>query len=509
MTTYAIAWRSRRGRPQRVVTEALAGLLVAAGAGALTLYGGGQETLKGVAVLIVVAGSVWFATTRRVALALALLMLYLGLLDGYLKLATGSSYVTFVRDVLLFALAVGVLLRASAEGRRLALPPLSGWAIAFVVIVLVELANPGNGTLYHSVAGARQHLEFVPLFFLTFAFVRTVAALRAFAILMVVIAFANGLANVVQFHESPQQLAAWGPGYSQRVLGTQQFGNAGRTFFNNTGQQATRPFGLGSDSGDGGLMAAFALGSILALASIPRRKRYVGLAAIGAVAAVAGIITAQGRAVLVCGVVVLVAYAVLAATSRRGFVTVLAVTLLGLVTLFTVRAVLGGSSSTLRYSSLRISNIFQTAVNGRGATIAVIPQYAHRYPLGAGLGVAGPAAGVSGAPAQTNLDAESEFTFAILETGIPGAAALIGFTLAILLLALKRCGSEPDPEARVLLAAIIAPVAGMLVLYAVSALTPTTPGGPYLWAVGGIAAYWLVARPAQLRTGSVAASKGA
>jgi hypothetical protein len=41
----------------------------------------------------------------------------------------------------------------------------------------------------------------------------------------------------------------------------------------------------------------------------------------------------------------------------------------------------------------------------------------------------------------------------------------------------------------------------MLALYLVSATTPTTPGGPYLWAVAGVVSYWLVARPAaRLRT---------
>ncbi len=501
MASFAVDAKARRtGWPLRAVADALAGLFVAAGTVALCNYGGGQDTIKAVTLLIVVAGSLWFATTRRVTLALAMFMLYLGLLDGYLKLASGSSYVTFVRDMLLFALAAGVLARATARGQRLVLPPLSGWVIAFVVWVLVELANPENGSLYHSLAGVRQHLEFVPLFFLTFTFVRTIEALRAFAILLVIIAAANGVVNVVQFNESPQQLASWGPGYSERVLGVDQFGGSGRTFFTGTGEQLTRPFGLGSDSGDGGLMAAFALGAILALVSISRRRRYIGLAAVAAPLAIAGIVTAQGRAVIVCGVVVLVAYALLTATSRRGFATVLAVTVIGSVAFFTVKAIVGSSPTALRYSGLSVTNIFQAATVNRGSTIALIPKYARQYPLGAGLGVAGPATGTSGAPPQAgNLDAETEFTFAILESGVPGAIAVIGFTLTIVILGLVRCRREPDPEARVLLAAIIAPVAGMVVLYFVSAMTPTTPGGPYLWGVGGIVSYWLIARPARRR----------
>ena len=72
--------------------------------------------------LLVVAGGLWFAGTRRTQLALALFVLYLGLLDGYLKLASGSNLVTFVRDLLLYAIVVGLLVRAIVQGKRLPLP---------------------------------------------------------------------------------------------------------------------------------------------------------------------------------------------------------------------------------------------------------------------------------------------------------------------------------------------------------------------------------------------------
>jgi O-antigen ligase len=118
-----------------------------------------------------------------------------------------------------------------------------------------------------------------------------------------------------------------------------------------------------------------------------------------------------------------------------------------------------------------------------------------RYPLGSGLGTGGPAAGQSGAPAATtDVNTETEFSFATLESGIPGMVALVGFTTIVIFLALRRCRYEPDLETRLLLAAIIAPIAGMLVLYWVSPITPTTPSGPYLWAAGGIASYWLIER---------------
>lgn len=486
---------------RRVGGQALGGTLVAFAAAALTAYLISHNALKGVAVVIVFAGSLWFLATRRTELALALLMLYLGLLDGYLKLATGSSYVTFVRDVLLYAIAIGVLLRATTEGKRLLLPPLGAWVVAFVIIVLIQIANPDGGTIYHSLAGARQNLEFVPLFFLTYAFVRTIKALRGFVILLLILAAANGAANIVQFRESPQQLASWGPGYAERVLGLNGFGLSGRTFFNQQGQNLTRPFGLGSDAGDGGLMDAFALGSVLALFSIPATRRYAVFVALAAALAVAGVFTAQGRAVVVCAIVVLLAYALLGATSRRAVTTLGAVLAVAAVGFLAASVITGSSQSpTLRSATLSPTNLFSSVSSNRGGSLASIPRYFVHYPLGAGLGVAGPAVGTAGAPPLAGvLDAENEVSFAMIETGIPGMIALVGFTLAVFVLGVRRCRHEPDPEARLLLAAIIAPIAGMLALYAVSAVTPTTPGGPYLWAVGGVASYWLIGRPATLR----------
>jgi hypothetical protein len=503
MTTQAIARALPRGSGRYAAGQALGALPIAALSAGLTWFVIGKATVSGVAAVLVVAGSLWFATTRRTALSLALLMVYLGAMDGYLKLATGSSYVTFARDVLLYAIVVGLLVRAIVQQRRLAMPPLGVWVIGFVALALVQLANPQDGSLVHSLGGLRQNLEFVPLFFLTFVFVRTTRALRSFVILLAVLAAANGVVNVVQFRMTPQQFATWGPGYSQRVLGTNAFSLSGRAFYDTSGQTHTRPFGLMSDAGSGGLVAAFALGAVLALGSLRTRRRHLALAAVAATAGVAGIVTSQGRAVIVCAFVVVLAYALMTATSRGRLATVLSVAALAGVSYFAANQILGGSQS--RYQGLNASQILQTTQHARGRSIARIPQNLINHPLGAGLGVAGPASGASGAPALAGVaDAENEISFATLETGIPGMLVVIGFTVLLFALGLRRCPREPDPEARVLLAAIVAPLAGMIALYVVSALTPTTPGGPYLWAAGGIVSYWLVVRPATLRRVAIA-----
>ena len=504
MATQAVSPRLRpqfgsrlrpRVLPQHPLAQAVAGVLMAAVAGALTVYQNSHRVLDAVVVMIVVAGTGWFATTRRPAFALALLMLYLGLLDGYLKLSTNSNYVTFVRDALLFALAAGVLVRAVVVRQELRLPPLGVWVVAFIVIVLGELANPNNGSLYHSLAGARQHLEFVPLFFLTYTFVRSTKALRVYVVLLVAIGAINGVVDVVQYNESPAQLATWGPGYSKRVLGTQNFSFAGRAFYNAQGQEQTRPFGLGSDSGDGGLMAAMAIGGIIALASTRRGRRYLPFLLLAGVCAVAGIVTAQGRAVIVCAFAVVLGYALLVVTSRSGFRAILGLCV-ALAVAFAAYQIVAPSASSLRTSQLTLGNLLSAAAHNRGSTYGEIPKDILHHPFGDGLGVAGPAVGTKGAPPQVGtLSAETEANFDLLETGVPGLIVLFGFPLRLLVLALRRCRLVADQEARLLLAASIAPLVGMLAIYTVSAVTPTTPYGPYLWAEGGIMAYWLIVRP--------------
>jgi hypothetical protein len=496
---------------RNVARQTAAGLLVAAAAAGLTVFITKRATLDGAAIVLAVAGALWFAITRRVGVALALLMLYLGLLDGYLKLATGSNLVTFLRDALLYAIVIGLLLRATVQHKSLPLPPLSAWVVAFLVLVLVQLANPGDGTLYHSLAGVRQHLEFVPLFFLTFAFVRTTRALRTFAILLALIAVANGVANVVQFTLTPAQFAAWGPGYKDRVLGIGPAGaqQSGRgEFFDASGNTHTRPFGLLSDTGGGGLVDALALGAVIGLALLPGKRGYLPLAAIAGTLAVAGIITSQTRSVVVCGFVVVLGYGILRANSRRGMVIALGIAALVAVSYGVVVSGLGSaaghanpaSTTVLRSEGLNAGTLIRETNQSRGKSLSRIPGTLAHHPFGAGLGVAGPATGTAGAPPQAgNLDAENEISFATLETGIPGMLVLVGFPVTLFLIGMRRCREEPDREARVLLAAILAPLAGILSLYVVSAATPTTPSGPYLWAAGGIVAYWLVARPAARR----------
>ncbi|MEA2372965.1 MAG: hypothetical protein QOH12_3359 [Solirubrobacteraceae bacterium] len=452
-----------------------------------------------VALIVVAAGVVALAWTRRTGLALAILMLYLGLLDGFLKLASGSSSVALVRDALLYAIVAGVLVRGQVEDRRLSLPPLSGWILAYVAFVLVQIANPSGGTFVHSLAGVKPHLEFVPLFFLGYLVVRDAAALRKFVLLLLVIGAANGVVGYVQFQSSPQQLASWGPGYSARVLGTGTFTGGGSAFVDSAGIQRVRPFGLGSDIGAGGAFGVLALGGIFALGSFAARIRDRLVAAILSVGAVAAIVTSEGRGVIVAAAATVLAYGVMTATSSRRLASLAGFAVAAVVAYFVVTAITSGAGGgAFRYQGLSASKIATTTTSngGRPGQLHAIADAAIHYPLGAGLGTGGPATVTAGAsPLTGKLNTESEFSFLVVETGIPGLLAVIGFTIVVLGLGLARCRSEPDLHARVLLAAVISPLLGMLISFYAGPGTVTVPDGPLLWFVGGIVAYWMITLP--------------
>ena len=126
--------------------------------------------LVGPAVLAV--GCAFFALYRRYEVTLAVLLLYLGLVDGYVKLKTNDPQVTLIRDALFYAVIAGVLVRLAMHPSRPQMPKWTPYVAAFVVVTLLQLLNPYNFSLSSSVQGLRPHLEWVPLFFFGFVMLR-------------------------------------------------------------------------------------------------------------------------------------------------------------------------------------------------------------------------------------------------------------------------------------------------------------------------------------------------
>jgi hypothetical protein len=486
----SIAWYERglRQRIAGVIPMALAAVI-----GIALAYHSPNPSYKGAfAAFGVFAVSVWMLTNAKTHVTLAVLMVYLAVADGVIKNVSGSPNATLGRDLLLYAIAIGVLLRKSRRGEPFEAPPLTGWIIAFVAVVAVQLANPADESFSHSLASVRPHIEFVPLFFLGYTVMRSRKRIKAFLIILIAVTAINGVVGLIQFGLSPSQLASWGPGYAQKIEGTN--GLSPRGFVDSSGQSHTRPFALGSDEGFGGVMgllAAPAAFAILSLAGNRRLKIAVGLFSIGIALAV---VTSQARVAIVGAVLSIIAFMLLATSSRRvfrlagGFV-------LGLTIAYVAISALTSSTNSHlfdRYSSISPDKVVNTSVSYRTDTFGKsLPKYLAKYPLGAGIGKVGPASNSAGGSGGKGLNAESEPNYAVLELGIPGLLVLIGFQIRLMVLSIGVRRLK-DLELRLLLAALAAPLFAVFAMGWVGITTATTPGSPYLWFVGGILSYWLI-----------------
>lgn len=438
----------------------------------------------------------WMFLSERYELTLAVLLLYLLLLDGFLKLKTGSQFATLGRDILFYAIVSGAVARWLQRRQSVPLPPLSGWVLAFTLIIAVSALNPGSYPALHALASMRPHLEFVPMFFFGYFIFRDRHRIRVFLLLLLVCAAANGVVNTVQFNMDPDQLASWGPGYSKFIKGGTD-GIAGRTFAGDDGKERVRPFGLGADAGSGGLIALLAVPAAFALISTGRKRpaQTVGVVILTA-GMVTAIVTSQGRGIVIAAFIMVFAYALLTVTARRLVPALAGIVIGGLVVALLVSAVTSKTGAgALRYDSIAPDKLLETTGSNRGGTLLLVPEYMQRFPLGHGLGSGGPATGFgrdTSDPNAEQLSAESEFSFMVIEAGILGVLVITGFVLKLLWTAITRIRRIVDDELRALLAAAVAPLFGIFGLFIGGAPTAGSPMGPYLWFMAGAMSYWLL-----------------
>jgi hypothetical protein len=437
-----------------------------------------------------IGATAWMFFSERVEGPLVVFLLYLGLLDGFLKLRTNSSVITLGRDVLLYVIVLGLLARAALRRERLRFPPLSGWVLAFTVLVLLQVFNPASRGLLHTLGALRPHLEFVPLFFIGYALLRTKARLRTFLVILLLIATANGVAGIVQLNLTPQQFARWGPGYATRINGGN--GITGRVYYTDAGVARTRPFGLGDDAGVGATWGMLALGGALALVSLGTRLRIGRLSLLLCAGPPLAVISGEERSLLVASAALLVAFVAFATTAKRLIPTMTAV-ILGLVAIVGVVAYIGsvsGAGVFERYLTITPGRLASALNENRGISLAAIPKLASQDPLGNGLGSSGPASGFAGG-GNAGSNSETEPGFLISELGVPGLLVVYGFMLHLLFLGVTRI-RRLDSETRILVAALLAGLAGLLILGISSSTTATPPGSAFLWLAGGALSYWLV-----------------
>lgn len=498
--TGRLAPRRRRRKGIGAAAEASAPLLLGIAAMAVafaaTITLADRSPVVSIGLALVLVLPAWMIISANYRLTLAVLLLYLGTLDGVLKLKLNTSLATLSRDVLLYSIVFGALGRLALDVRPMKLPPLSGYVLVFIAIVLVQVFNPGTDGIVRGLATTRPHLEFVPLFFFGYVLMREQRHLRLFLLLLCVVGAANGIVSLVQFNLTPEQLASWGPGYSDLINGTG--GISGRTFYDDASStRFLRPLGFGSDIGFGGFAGMLAVPAVLALiATAPRRwaGRLGAPLSIGIVLAVA---TSQTRSAVIAAVIAMLAFGMLALASQRR-----ALALLGIAALvalaFALASTLSGSTNSAalnRYDDITPGKVLGTTLESRGGSLALLPEYIRDFPLGSGLGQVGPGSSFRTLAArEVPLSGETEFNFLVVELGVIGLIAFAALQLKLLALSL-RLRRVQDPETRLLLAACAAPLFGIAASWVSGPVSIGVPTAPFFWFIAGVLAYWL-ARPA-------------
>ena len=432
----------------------------------------------------------WLVVTPRLDLAVTALVLFLGCINGPLKLIANAGVLSSgLQDVLIIAVVLGLVLRLVASRTRVTLPPLSGWIIAWIVLVLVESFNPNTHGITHALGGWRQQLQWVPFFWFGYLLIRSARRFRMMFWILGVVALLNAFASTGQTQLTPEEFASLGSGYSERVNGPAARTSAGHV----------RPFGLGGDSGFSAGVGLTALPGMLALIALARRRRERYAAIALALGCMAGVVTGLGRLQVVGSIFAILGFVGFSLLSgRRLSKPILAVLAVVVVALPAGALFVEGVGSNVfsRYSSIAPERVTGSATNYKSGELKQIPKYVAADPFGFGLGTAGSVSGFGGKNKELfeghNISADTQYNLLVKELGLFGLLLWTGFLIRLLVLAATHMRKVLNPELQLLLAALAAPLVAVFFMAIDGPVSTGISGGLYLYFAAGVMAYWFL-----------------
>ncbi len=444
------------------------------------------------AIIAGVIGTVVLIMYSRLEVAVTLVVIYYGVFNGPVKLFLGGRELTAsIQDIVVLAVSAGALRRIVARREKVRLPELSGWVIAWVALVLVNVFNPKTQGFVHALGGIRQQLQFVPFFFFAYVLMRSKDRFRKLFLLIGVMATMNAVVAAYQTTLTPALLASWGPGYAALIKPTGV--GTGRVYFSE-GESHVRPPGLGSDAGGSGAIGKIALPMCLALLIVTRRRRWIP--ALLCVGAAIGVMVGLGRLPLIGALLGVAVFIALVATSGRRFSRAMISIIVAVVIAIPVGAVVVSAlrpGTFVRYSNLSTGS--STTLH-KESSWNKIPKYAAASPLGFGLGNSGPVSNLGGSSANTNLleghglTSETQYNVLIKELGVPGLLLWPAMIFYVSALTFKRIRRIRDPDLAILLAGAMAPLVPLPIEGSTGFVSASVTDGVYIWFAIGVAAYW-------------------
>lgn len=485
-----------------VLAAALAAILLATFTIVPERYGS-----QGQGIVVAAAVSVLLIANTRLEISLVVLGIYLACLDGPIKLLSSGDAASLGRDVLILAVFTGVLIRLIVQQRAFPKIPYLYYVGTFAVIVVAMFFHPDTPGLKGVVAGARQHLGFVPFLLFGVLVARRPNVLLGLALLISLAVVTNAIAGLVQFNLTAEEFADWGPGYAERILGDGTFAGSAGVFVDSGGTVRVRPFGLGGDIGAAGVLGWVGIPFAFAMMFGAKQWRAIGFVTL--LFALTCILTSQSRAAVLSAIVAVIAFFVLRTRSRNAATSLLALgvaaaTILAFTSVF---AASNQAGSLDRLKTVTGRDAAQTIERDRGDSLRAIFDGVRDFPVGVGLARVGPAGGFAGNPAETN--AENQPNFLLSEVGTIGLLAFLALWLRVLFDAIRLARASTTIGGDGLWIAVAALLVTTTVAWLQAAVTPGGVLGPLFFFLAGIVGVHAEAQRARRRSSSVPARMAA
>jgi hypothetical protein len=335
---------------------------------------------------------------------------------------------------------------------------MQGWVAAIMSLLAVMLFHPETSSLVGGLAHMAVYFAVLAPLFWAPEFVKSPEQLARILWILLLCSGANAVVGVLQVYNPTR----WLPAEFSRVLTAGDGAGLGTvTYIGAQGQRIIRPPGLFDTPGAVAGPASFAalLGLVFAVSAIPIWKRALSLGMAGA--GLAAIYLSQVRVSLVATVLMMGVYAAIAMRQGRAArATQFAILAGGAVFVGLAVAVsLGGAAVSERVSSLFASDPLSVYKGARGELLTyTFDELLFQYPLGAGLGRWGMAAGYFGSsnPNSAGIWAEIQFTGWMIDGGVLMVFLYMGALVVTSLTQVRIAAATQYPRVAVCAAVILA-----------------------------------------------------
>ena len=387
--------------------------------------------------------TVWMG--RRMATAL-LILAYLSI-EGFLKMLSNYNQVVHVGlDIIVLALSLALVLQAVVQRRaHLDELPYTRLILVYAGWMMLQVFNPYSPGVIQSVASFKVHLTMVPLYFIAATLFREPKDIVKLLLGVTLIGLVPFTVALVQYAMGPASVLDLSPRYWQNI-----------SYYHDW-----RPFGTSAVPGGAAVFAYLIVPLTLVLLVVPGLKSALKpIAAAGVALAAAAFMVSGVRQVFLGCILAILVMTTLLMSRRSGRIAAV----VGVVVLIAAGAFVGVQTFlrpmateailrdprspeiwrqrdvTMRLWTLAESRTYREA---RGNPLHIMVYRATHYPLGAGLGRTGSAAGTfqrqlsfnaESAKIQADIGytADNFWADMIVEGGIPAAIMLTWLLLGMM-----------------------------------------------------------------------------